>query len=87
MYMSYCRFEGTRYELQKCLDEAQEHFNGEAEYPVSDREINEFRLMVSEFFDFLADNRLIDNYGDFRYKKFDTLCETLRERSEDDDDE
>ena len=78
MYMSYCRMEGTRAELRVCMEDAQEHFCGEAEYPVSEREINEFRMMVSEFFDFLSENHLIDNYGDFRYKKFDELCETLR---------
>ena len=50
MYMSYCRFEGTLAELRACMSEVYDHVNEEAEYEVSDREINYFRQMVEIFF-------------------------------------
>lgn len=49
MYMSYCKFEGTRMELNSCLNTVEEHVNHEAEYAVSENEINNFQQMVIDF--------------------------------------
>lgn len=64
MYMSYCRFEGTRHELRACLSDVEDHVNGEAEYKVRENEIGHFEQMVREFVDWLNDMALLDEYGD-----------------------
>lgn len=78
MYMSYCRHEGTMQELRACLADADEHINEEAEYEVSDREIKCFRNMVEEFADWLANNELLDEYGELDSDKLDEICEAMR---------
>lgn len=87
MYMSYCRFEGTKAELRACLGEAQEHINGEAEYEVSAREIDCFRDIVNDLFDFLNDNCLIDEYGMIDQEALDEVCEAMAKARTDDEDE
>lgn len=78
MYMSYCKYEGTLAELKVCLSDAQEHFDEEAEYPVSDSEIESFRILVGTFMDFLYDNELINEYGEFDDDRFDKICESMK---------
>lgn len=77
MYMSYCRFEGTRSELNACLREVEEHINEEAEYEVSENEIYHFRQMVYEFYDFLQGNALLDEYGDIDEHMLEEVCESM----------
>lgn len=60
MYMSYCRFEGTLAELRACLWSVEEHADGNAEFPVSDREINCYNDMVAAFFNHMQEMGYID---------------------------
>ena len=80
MYMSYCRFEGTFTELKACMATVDEHVNEEAEYEVSDREINYFTRMVTEFVDWLNDQCLLDEYGEVDEAMLETVCEAMRKR-------
>ena len=82
MYMSYCRFEGTHQELKACLSDVEEHVNEEAEYEVSDREINHFRSMVEDFVGWLNDMALLDEDGDIDRDALDQVCETMAKRYE-----
>ena len=61
MYMSYCRFEGTLAEMRACMQDVEDHANGEAGEAVSDREIRSFRNMVDEFVGFLRDMAILDD--------------------------
>ena len=63
MYMSYCRFEGTKAELNACLAVAEEHANDEAEYKVSQREIENFEDLIRTFHAFLIDYEILDEAG------------------------
>ena len=78
MYMSYCRFEGTRQELQACFGEVYDHINEEAEYEVSDHEIREFRNMVRNMVEFLQDTEILDENGEVNERALDEVCETMR---------
>lgn len=60
MYMSYCRFEGTRHELNACMANVLEHINEEAEYSVSHGEIEHFKEMTKAFVDFLLDTEILE---------------------------
>lgn len=87
-YMSYCRFEGTFYELRNCLSDVEEHVNEEAEYEVSSREIQEFRNMVEYFHDFLCNMELLDENGDLDMDELDNVCEAMaRSYGEEDEEE
>lgn len=77
MYMSYCRFEGTRSELRACLNDVQEHIYGEAEYGISDREIGCFKDIIRDVVDFLNDNCLIDEDGMVDRKGLDDICKAM----------
>ena len=77
MYMSYCRFEGTRSELFACLEVVEEHLMEEAEYSVSDREIDCFQSMVETFFDFMKDNCLIDDDVELNRDELMAMCEAM----------
>ena len=77
MYMSYCRFEGTNNELVKCLSDVEEHIYGEAPYKVSDNEIEYFKKMTVEFFDFLKDNYLVTQDGELDGIVLDRICEAM----------
>lgn len=79
MYMSYCRFEGTYQEMQVCLNDVEEHINEEAEYDVSDGEIDYFRRMVSRMAEFLQETELIDEDGDVDAEMLDSICEKMRQ--------
>lgn len=87
MYMSYCRYEGTREEMRVCLSDAQEHINEEAEYEVSAREIDQFRGMVRDFVDFLNENELLDEYGDINEAVLDSVCERMARKYDPEEDE
>lgn len=77
MYMSYCRFEGTRMELNRCMNEVQDHINESAEYEVSKNEIEQFKQMVYEFVGFLYDNAILDTYGEINEETLDEVCESM----------
>ena len=78
MYMSYCRFEGTYCELRAYLNDVEEHVNEEAEYEVSDHEIQQFRNMVEYFHDFLCNMELLDEDGNLDMDAIDSVCETMK---------
>ena len=90
MYMSYCKFEGTRSELRSCLSAVNEHIEGYAECAVSDREIRCFKETVIEFIDWLHDVALLDDEGYLDEEALDQICEDMKRTAEDeeeDDDE
>ena len=78
MYMSYCRMEGTHAELKACFNDVEEHIYEEAERRISESEIQHFRGMVFEFYDFLSENDLLDNEGNLKKGEFNELCEKLK---------
>ena len=78
MYMSYCRFEGTKQELNACIAEVEEHIYQEAEYEVSDHEIRHFRQIVENFVSFLDQHELLDEYGELDEDKLDAICESMK---------
>ena len=77
MYMSYCRFEGTRRELAACLNEVIDHVNEEAEYEVSEPEIRHFKNMIVNFVDFLHDMCLLDDEGYLDREELDKVCQAM----------
>jgi hypothetical protein len=77
MYMSYCRFEGTRHELRACLSDVEDHVNEEAEYEVSDSEINHFRIMVEAFVGWLNDMALLDEDGKIDRDALEQVCKAM----------
>ena len=87
MYMSYCRFEGTSAEHRACLSDVDEHVNGEAEYEVSDREINQFRNMVEYFVGWLNDQCLLDEDGDLNYDELEQVCEAMKRTCREEEEE
>ena len=76
-YMSYCRYEGTYSELRACLNDVEEHVNEDAEYEVSDHEIQHFRNMVEYFHDFLCNMELLDEDGNLDDDALDAVCEAM----------
>lgn len=84
--MSYCRFEGTHAELLSCISDVEEHIEGEAEYPVDDREIDYFRKIVEAVHDFMVDNDLLDGYGDLDHEALEDVCEKMRKGGENGED-
>lgn len=82
MYMSYCRMEGTRMELAACLQDAEDHVNGEAEYAVSDREIQHFRRIIEDTFYWMRDMDLIDEDGYLNEAGLDEICEAMSRAGE-----
>ena len=78
MYMSYCRFEGTHEELRACLADVKEHIQEEAEYEVSEREIEHFQGMVRDFYSWLVDYELITGDGELDEEMLERACEYMR---------
>ena len=74
MYMSYCRNEGTRMELAACLQSAEDHVNGEAEYATSDNEIEHFRRMMEDTFYWMRDMGLINDDGELDRGALEDIC-------------
>lgn len=87
MYMSYCRFEGTYAELRTCLNDVEEHVNQEAEYEVSDEEIQNFRNMVEYFHDFLCNMELLDEDGNLDIDALDEVCEAMAKSYDEEEEE
>lgn len=85
MYMSYCRFEGTRSELAACLGEVEDHINEEARYEVSEHEINHFRRMVKMFVEFLQEQELLNEEGELDKEVLDRVCESMAHGYEEED--
>ena len=83
MYMSYCRFEGTRQELGVCLDTVYEHINEEAEYRVSENEIANFRQMVKDFYEFLYQTEILDDDGELDEEMLESICDKMEEGNDD----
>ena len=77
MYMSYCRFEGALQEMRACMEDVREHSYEQAEYEVSDREIDCFRTMVRDFTDFLREMELVDEDGCVNEEELDRVCESM----------
>lgn len=77
MYMSYCRYEGTATELNVCLEDVKEHVYEEAEYEVSDREIANFKRMVTRFHEFLQEMELLEDDGRLNYEELDRICNAM----------
>lgn len=87
MYMSYCRFEGTHHELRACLSDVDEHLMEEAEYPVSENEIDHFRDMVTEFFDWMQENELIPDDCEINEEQLAGICRAMQESNKKEEDE
>ena len=85
MYMSYCRYEGTRMELSACLSDVEAHVNREAEYEVSPNEIEWFRRMVTEFTDWLHDMALLDEDGYLDEEALDDICVDMASKADEDE--
>lgn len=78
MYMSYCRFEGTKHELNACINDVEDHVMEEAEYEISESEIACFRTMVMNFVDFLNDMAITD--AEIDMEALDEVCEAMKKR-------
>lgn len=75
--MSYCRQENTYLALCEALSDVEEHVNEEAEYKVSNREIQNFRNMVEYFHEFLCNNELLDEDGNLDDEVLDQVCDAM----------
>lgn len=85
MYMSYCRFEGTRSELTACLDVVEDHINEIAEYEVSEHEITHFRRMTKMFAEFMLEQGIINSEGEIDNAVLDRVCEAMAQSYEQDE--
>lgn len=84
MYMSYCRFEGTRRELTACLDVVEDHINKEAKYEVSEQEINHFRRMTLMFAEFMLEQGIINFDGEIDKAVLENVCSAMAKSYEQD---
>ena len=71
------------HELRACLSEAEAHVNGDAEDRVSEREIDKFRTMVQEFYGWLTDMALVNEYGELEEDALEDICEDMAKSAED----
>jgi hypothetical protein len=85
--MSYCRYAGTCHELSACLDDVEEHINKEAEYEVSESEIDYFTSLVRLFYGFMVDNGLIDYDSELNEGRLAEIAETMKHRYDSDYDD
>lgn len=85
MYMSYCKFEGTFAELRVCLNDVEDHVNEEAEYAVSEREIESFRDMVHYFHEFMQNQELITEDGKLDEDELDKVCKSMEKSYSEDE--
>lgn len=72
-------------ELYACLDAVAEHVNGEAEYPVSENEVNNFKQMVQNFVGWLHDMAILDDEGYLDEDALNEVCEDMMKAREDED--
>lgn len=84
-YMSYCKFEGTRTELQSCIGTVCEHIDGVADYEVSQREIRYFKRIVEDMAEFFRDNNLLDEDGYVNEDELETICDLMARGCEEDE--
>lgn len=77
MYMNYCRYEGTRQELNVCFRDIEEHVNGNAAYEVSEHEIYHFKKMIVEMHNFMFEMDLLDRYGDLDEDRLEEIAEKM----------
>ena len=82
MYSSYCKFEGAYQEMERCLNDVQDHVDESAEYPISDRECNCFRKMVKEMVWFLNDNFLLDDTGNLDEEELEMVIRAMQKGEE-----
>ena len=87
MYMSYCRNEGICSELNASLSDASSHVYGEAEYEVSDREIEYFKKMIRRFADWLGDMDLLDEDGCLDEDRLEEIGEAMSRAGDCDEEE
>ena len=85
MNMSYCRYENTLHDVKDCLSNTIDHVNEEAKYSVSEREINCFRSMVKEFYDFMITCGLIDEDTPLDEEQLDEVCFLMEKGNNEDD--
>jgi len=85
MNMSYCRWRNTLNDLRDCINDATDHINEEAEYKVSPEEINAFKNMMYEAYEFMAYTAgIIGSDGELDDDALERACEALgKEWSED----
>ena len=77
-YMSYCRFEGTQIELQNCLYDVEDHMTEQAEYPVSESEIGHFQSMVEDFYYWMNDVGLLNEFGELDEEVLNDICDKMK---------
>lgn len=82
MYMSYCRFEGTLQELRGCIAVVEECVNEENEYPVSRREVERFEVLVTDFYDWLCDMALLDEFGELNKDELRSIADMMEKGHE-----
>ena len=69
-------------ELNVCLNTVEEHVNHEAEFAVSENEINNFQQMVKDFVDWLHDMALLDDEGYLDRDALDDVCDEMAKGAE-----
>lgn len=75
--MSYGRQENTYAALREALGDVSDHINEEAQYPVSEREIMEFRHMMQFVVEFMYENDLLDEDGELDDEALCRVCEAM----------
>lgn len=89
MYMDYCKFRGTLEELRVCIADVEARMSHDKRYAVSEEEINEFKEMVLEMWDFLCRCDLVTECDTgLNRKVLEEIAEDMRfenEYAEDDD--
>ena len=74
--------EGTKMELAACLRDAEDHVNGDAEYAVSEREIDCFEAMVEMFFEWMQDMALVTDEGELDREALQDVCVAMSRANE-----
>ena len=74
-------------ELTSCLNTVEEHVNHEAEYAVSENEINNFQQMVQDFVGWLHDMALLDDEGYLDEDALNDVCDEMSKTNKEDDED
>lgn len=69
-------------ELAACLDVAQEHLDGCAEYAVSDGEVQHFERMILNVVDFLHESGVLDWDQEIDYDALEQVLDAMRKGGE-----
>ena len=67
------------------MNAVEEHVNGEAEYPVSENEVNNFQQMVQDFVGWLHDMALLDDEGYLNEDALNEVRDDMMKAREDDE--